>query len=71
VKGNRRFTRATADQIRVLLSRTRNAPRAQQKALRQQIRDLGFYISDFDRPAAGFGPNEFNELIRSGVIELV
>jgi hypothetical protein len=70
VKGSRTFTRQAAEQITVLLTRTRAADRAQQKGLRQQIRDRGFYISDFDRPAAGFGPDDFRELVRRGEIQV-
>jgi hypothetical protein len=71
VKGSRRFNRSTADQIRVLLSRVRNADRNQQKALRQQVRDLGFYISDFGRPVTGFRTEDFDELVRTGLIEIL
>lgn len=71
MQGQRRFRQSTADQIRVLLSRTRSSPRPQQKVYRQAIRDLGFYISDFGRPARGFGPEDFEQLIRSGQIEVV
>jgi hypothetical protein len=71
MKGQRRFSQAAADQIRVLLGRTRSAQRAEQKVLRQRIRDLGFYISAFERPATGFGPDDFDELIRSNAIEIV
>ena len=54
----------------MLLKHTRAAKPEQQKALRQQIRDLGFYISDFDRPAAGFGPDDFRDLEREGKIRI-
>ena len=42
MKDQRRFTSAAADRIRWLLDRTRAASRADQKVLRQEIRDLGF-----------------------------
>ena len=51
MKGQRRFTSAAADKIRWLLERICAASRADQKVLRHEIRDLGFYISDFSRPA--------------------
>ena len=70
MKGSRKFTKEDADEIVVLLGRTRAAKRAQQKALRQQIRDRGFFISDFNRPARGFGPNDFHDLVRQGLIEI-
>jgi hypothetical protein len=70
VKGRTEFTEATADRIRVLLSQTRNAIRPQQKALRQQIRDLGFYITDWERPGTGFTVDDFDGLVRSGRVRI-
>ncbi len=70
-KGQREFSKATADRIRVLLGQTRNSDRPQQIALRGKIRDLGFYISDFNRPAEGFGPEDFDELVRGGQIRVI
>lgn len=70
MKGSRSFTKETADEIVRLLGLTRAAKRPHQKALRQQIRDRGFYISDFNRPAAGFGPDDFRDLVRQEVIQI-
>jgi hypothetical protein len=70
MKGSRKFTQKTANEISVLLGRTRAAKPAQQKALRQQIRDLGFFISDFDRPATGFGPEDFHDLVQRGLLQI-
>jgi hypothetical protein len=71
MKGSRVFSRSTADRIRSLLARTRAAEPPQQKALRQDIRDLRFYISDFHRPATGLAPEDFDELVRTKQIEIV
>lgn len=71
MKGSRRFTRSTAERIRQLLGRTRKADRPVQKHLRQQIRDLDFYISDWKRPSEGFGPDDFDALVRNGHIEII
>ena len=54
----------------MLISKTRNAPRDQQKGLRQRIRDRGFYISDFSRPASGFRVEDFEALVAHGVISI-
>ena len=70
MKGSRTFTKQAAEEIVVLLGRTRAASRADQKVLRQRIRDRGFYISDFDRPTNGFGPDDFRELVRLGTIQI-
>ena len=71
MKGSREFTKETAQHIEVLLSRTRASGRADQKVLRQRIRDLGFFISDFSRPPSGFGPEDFRALVRSGTIKVI
>jgi hypothetical protein len=70
MKGSRVFTKTAAGRIRVLLAQTRAAERAQQKILRQKIRDIGFYISDFGGPADGFTPDSFDELVRAGTIRI-
>lgn len=70
MKGKTRFSAATAERIRILLGRVRSSPRPAQKVLRQQIRDLGFYISDFRRPASGFTREDFDALVQNGGIEV-
>jgi len=70
MKGSRVFAREAADRILVLLSQTRRAERSRQKVLRQQVRDLGFYISDWSRPAAGFRPEDFEDLVTRGLITI-
>lgn len=70
MKGSRTFTEKAAEEIVVLLGRTRAASRADQKVLRQRIRNLDFFISDFDRPALGFGSEDFRELVRRGLIQI-
>lgn len=71
MRTSRTFTKETAAEIVELLSRTRAADRDQQKILRQQIRDRGFYISDFSRAASGFEPEDFHDLVRRGVIRIM
>lgn len=71
MQSSRRFTRAAAQQIRVLLADTRRAERSRQKALRQQIRDLGFFISDFSHSADGFTPEDFDDLVSAGTIDII
>ena len=66
------FDRSTADRIRALLAKTRNARPEDQKRLRDQIRALGFYITDFPpRAGGGFTPEDFDALIRDGRINVI
>jgi len=47
MKGKKTFTRKEADKIKKLISQKLVADTIQQKIIRDEIRSLGFYISDF------------------------
>jgi hypothetical protein len=68
VKGTNRFTSAQADQIRALLRKRAVVDRSEQKRLRDGLRAIGFYISDWSGP--GLGPSDFDALARSGQIKI-
>ena len=71
MKGRDRFTSGEADEIRRVLRLVRKAqPGAPQKLLRDQLRAVGFYISDFGGGPVGFTATEFDELVRSGRIRI-
>lgn len=67
MRGTDRFISAQADQIRALLRKRATAERAEQKRLRDELRAIGFYISDWSRP--GMDPSDFDALVRSGKIK--
>lgn len=67
VKGTDHFSSAQADQIRGLLRKRAIADRAEQKRLRDELRAIAFYISDWSGP--GFAPSDFDALVRSGQIK--
>jgi len=71
VKGRSEFDRQTAEQVRRLLSQVRNARPENQKVIRDDIRALGFYISDWDRSSRGFTPDDFDELVRLGRVKVI
>jgi hypothetical protein len=70
MKRRSRFTESDAAEIRQLLNLKCRAERPNQKRLRDGLRDLGFYISDWHRSASGFTPADFDELVRSGDITI-
>jgi len=70
MKGSRSFTKQAADEIVLLLGRTPGGKPPSAKALGQKLRDGGFYNSDFNRPAVGFGPDDFHDLVRQGVVQI-
>jgi hypothetical protein len=72
MKGRDHFTAKEAKEIRTLLRALRKAePGASQKLIRDQLRAVGFYISDWPRDAAGFTVSGFDDLAGRGGITLV
>ena len=69
-KGHSTFTSAELTKIRKLLAEKQRAGRGRQKSLRQQIRNLGFYISDFAANSNGFGPKDLDRLVKTGRIRV-
>jgi G:T/U-mismatch repair DNA glycosylase len=70
MQGRDEFTSAEADKIRKLLRDKQRANRTRQKALRQSLRSIGFYITDFGSSPGGFGPSDFDRLVRAGRIRI-
>lgn len=69
MKGRDHFTSSEADEIRRVLRLVRKAePGTPQKLLRDQVRAIGFYISDFSGGSAGFTASGFDDLVRRGRI---
>jgi hypothetical protein len=65
MKGRDRFRSAEAAEIRRLLGLVRRAePGTPQKLLRDKLRAIGFYISDFG--GSGFTPSDFDDLVHRG-----
>ena len=71
MKGRSSFTASEIDQIRELIRRKTRANKSVQKNLRAQMRDLGFYISDFEMSGHGFNEADLDRLIRNGRITVV
>jgi hypothetical protein len=58
-------------EIKRLLGLVRRAePGTPQKLLRDKLRAIGFYISDFAGGPAGFTASEFDELVRAGLVSI-
>jgi hypothetical protein len=71
MKGRSSFTQSEINSLRSLINRKETASREYQKHLRQQMRDIGFYISDFQKDPSGFTESDFDDLIASGAITVV
>lgn len=71
MKGRDHFTKAEAAQVKGLLQRVRKAePGTPQKLLRDQLRRLGFYISDWAGGPGGFTASDFDDLVQRGSITI-
>jgi hypothetical protein len=64
------FSQEEAREIRDLLSRRVHVEADEQKRIRNQIRSLGFYISDFPCRRDGFTVADFDNLVESGAISI-
>ena len=70
MNGRREFTHSQALRIKDLLCKKMRANREEQKTIRQRIRDIGFFISDFDRTYSGFGVDDFERLVADGEVSI-
>jgi hypothetical protein len=71
MKGRDHFTEMEAAEIgRLLALVPRAEPGAPQKLLRDNLRAIGFYISDFAPRPAGFTVSDFVDLVRDGRVSI-
>ena len=70
MKGKRVFTANEANKIRSLISQKVSASKNEQKRIRDEIRSLGFYFSDFSNKK-GYTIDDFEMLIKINRIEII
>lgn len=71
MKGKSTFTQSEIDQIKKLISEKVKASPDKQKGIRQKIRNLKFYYSDFESQKDAYNVADFETLIRSGRIKVI
>lgn len=64
------FTASEARIIKDCLKQKVQAGRYEQKVLRQRIRKLGFFISEFVQPGKAFSCGDFDQLVAAGAISI-
>ena|SRR3712207_775548 len=70
--GRNKYAQKEIDAISRLLRLKNAGNRMQQKNIRHDLRvDYEFNISDFNEPGKAFGPDELQEAIRRGAIEIL
>ncbi len=70
MKGKTEFTKSEANQIRKLINQKLNASKNEQKTIRNKIRNIGFYFSDFSNKK-GYTVQDFENLIKTGEIKII
>ena len=71
MKGKREFTKSEIEELKSLISQKVKSDRTMKKSLRNKMRNIGFYISNFTENKQGEGEfdiDDFNNLIHSGQI---
>ena len=70
--GRNKFAQKEIDEISRLLRLKYAGNRLQQKLIRHDLRvEYEFNISDFNEPGKAFGPDELQEALRRGAIEIL
>ncbi len=73
MKGKNTFTEDEARKIRALISEKLRIPSDKQVSVRNKIRKIGFYYTDFrqDIIPGGYRVEDFDELIETGEITII
>jgi hypothetical protein len=70
MKGKKTFTNFEVEKIKQLITEKLQASTTKQKGIRNKIRDIGFYYTDFTSPPSGYTVEGFEELIKSKDIKV-
>ena len=70
MKGNSKFSNSEVKAIKELTVEKVHASSNEQKAIRNRIRKLGFYYSDFSSSKHGYTTEDFDEIVKSGRIKI-
>ena len=70
MKGKSNFTKSECAILKRLIKRKVNSNKSEQKNIRNEMRDMNFYISDFT-DKKGFDVDDFSQLIEDGKITIV
>lgn len=70
MKGKNQFSKLEYEQLRILIKEKNKADKVAQKAIRNRIRNIGFYFSNYSSRKSGYDLNDLEKLIRSGEIKI-
>lgn len=70
MKGRKRFNQTEMEELKRLIKAKESATPDRQKGIRNLIRKIGFYYSDFRTQKEGYTLNNFEALIKSGEVTI-
>ena len=71
MKGKSTFTKTESDVIEKLINDKLNSNSDKQKSIRNKIRKIGFYYSDFSASKHGYTVKDYKDLINTGQVVII
>lgn len=71
MKGKKLFSQNEFEQLKILIQEKQKADKTRQKNIRNKIRKIGFFFSDFSAQKKGYDITDLNYLIKTGAIKIV
>ena len=71
MKGKNQFLKSEFEQLKTLIKDKQTADKTQQKSIRNRIRKIGFYFSDFSNQKKGYDISDLEQLLKTGEIKIV
>tara|TARA_R100000306_G_scaffold62292_1_gene68249 strand:+ start:7567 stop:8430 length:864 start_codon:yes stop_codon:yes gene_type:complete len=71
VKGKNQFSKSEFKQLKILIKEKQTADKTEQKSIRNRIRKIGFYFSDFSNKKKGYDISDLEQLVKTGQIKIV
>lgn len=70
MKGKNRFSKTELEQLKILIKEKQSADKTKQTSIRNKIRKIGFYFSDFSNQKKGYDNSDLEQLLKSGEIKI-
>ncbi|MAM29452.1 MAG: hypothetical protein CMC13_10570 [Flavobacteriaceae bacterium] len=71
MKGKNQFSKSEFKQLKILIKEKQTADKTEQKSIRNRIRKIGFYFSDFSNKKKGYDISDLEQLVKTGQIKIV
>lgn len=71
MKGKNQFSKSEFNQLKTLIKEKQTANKTEQKSIRNRIRKIGFYFSDFSNKKKGYDISDIEQLVKTGEIKIL